>query len=57
MAEYVNIEKPFLDKLHQPGWEVIGLSSFSRLHNALSSNMAIRLSVYRQPAIPNLLLQ
>ena len=23
MAEYVNIEKPFLDKLRQLGWQVI----------------------------------
>ncbi|MFY9378433.1 MAG: hypothetical protein WAP58_09600, partial [Peptococcia bacterium] len=23
MAEYINVEKPFLDKLHQLGWQVI----------------------------------
>lgn len=32
MSEYLNVEKPFLEKLHQIGWEVIdhGASGISQ---------------------------
>lgn len=36
MSEYTNVERPFLDKLHQLGWEVINPNEASAYCSELS---------------------